>query len=202
MPVRAGRKQPLPGHRPAKQRLEAMIPDITKAEAVLYKRRGIPSSLEYATLESLRSHGGAVGIMPERAHRSSIHTHLENKHFFTKHIFFSRTNALPSLNDLSTMISQFGTTKIRYWHIASIDSKGRVIGYTSMKFLKRFPGGKMSVYAKRINDLKDYFKLRFSEKQATKALAKELEENRFLTMHFTPMQGYKYNLRGMCFVKK
>ncbi len=196
--IRAGRKSPQTGYRSARQQIEG-TPRIITHEMGWYKVTGKPGKMHDAVRE--RAPGGIKPTSAMEEHRSFIHTHHE--HGTTKRV--RRKLALPSHADLAHLLTLASAyvphAKVKYFHIATVDRKGKVIGYTSIKFRK---------LTKAEESKADWLKRNYDQyggplgmhkgSPRYNEVLKFLLDNKWIRLKFHPMPGYQFV--GGRFVKK
>jgi hypothetical protein len=132
-----------------------------------------------------------------------IHTHI---HFVKNK---ERLVALPSIGDISHIISQYPMTRHKYDIIAVRDNQGKIRGYTTLilddaiikKISKQFT--KYSGYERRLLMVQNYIE---NSLHTIKAPAEELKiyqklKDYGINIFFTPEEGYRLD-KNFNFVKK
>ena len=194
MPVRAGRKQPLPGYKTAKAQIEE-TPHIATREMAYYKNKENPRTLVPAAIT--RKKHSTRRIQPGTSAVSYIHTHTGYKRFLSLH---RHEQAKPSNEDKGMVVGDLVNSNLKFWHIGSISKSGELIGYTTIHASKKLLESKAQL---RKLFLKKIAAERFPDPVtiAQKIFDALLEENA-MRIRFFPMPGYKYNKEKWCFEKK
>jgi len=163
----------------AKKRIEE-TPQITTHEMLWY--RGKKGELRPGTRFRIRE--GVHPEPPQPTDRSELHTHPWQADQ-------RRRTGLPSIQDIMGWSEQAQTTRLRAFHIASINPFGELEGYFHCRFTKNFPDA-MKKEDKSLAFLRAATAVEFRPSEIQRLLD-WMTQHKYLVYHHQPMKGYSFN---------